>query len=265
MLSRDLVFRVSFFGGGRSEEQERIEKKTHFFIQQNNLCLRWHPFTLASAPQDPFLIIVIKDVGDWTHALHELVREKGEARDGRLSVSAASAKPTSSPASPSYSLVSAASLRDFAVPSGSSLDGRDLESQLSAAAIAAEALPPLPPGVASSLTAAASALARGGSLCAPLPPLFPPAAGEQPPLTKRVSFAEEKVEALVEEATKDFSCDKHRPAPSPSLPPPSASQQPPKSNPIRRRRRTRDSDIPYTFSIDGPWGAPTQVRFFRTF
>ena len=32
----------------------------------------------------PYLIVVIKDAGDWMHALHELVREKGEFRDGRL-------------------------------------------------------------------------------------------------------------------------------------------------------------------------------------
>ena len=221
-----------------------------------------------------------KDVGDWTHALHELVREKGEARDGRLLLpsaaepAAAAVKQTA--ASPtSFSVVAAASPRDApAAPNRSDFGGsRDLESQLSAAAAAAggSGLPPLPPG-ASSL-----ALARGSSLSAPLPLLAATLGGDEnhqhhPPLTKRVSFAEEKVAALVEEATKGeggVGCDKqHKPAPSLPIPPPipsaaagaTAADAAPRTNKGRSRRRTRDSDIPYTFSIDGPWGAPTQVR-----
>ena len=31
----------------------------------------WHPFTLTSSPEDPFLECHIKAVGDWTEALHE--------------------------------------------------------------------------------------------------------------------------------------------------------------------------------------------------
>ena len=214
-------------------------------------------------------------MGDWTHALHELVREKGEAREGRLLLAsssqaaakpaaagaAATTKPTAAASPTSFSVVAAASPRDDAVaPDRSAFGGsRDLESQLSAAAAAAAGagagLPPLPPA-ASSL-----ALARGSSLSAPLPLLdaaADPSIGEQhqhhPPLTKRVSFAEERVAALVEEATRKgggVGCDGQRPA----SPPPS----PPRPPPPRRRRRTRDGDIPYTFSIDGPWGAPTQV------
>ena len=175
----------------------------------------------------------------------------------------------------SFSVVAAASPRDApAAPDRSDFGGsRDLESQLSAAAAAAggSGLPPLPPG-ASSL-----ALARGSSLSAPLPLLAAALGGDEnhqhhPPLTKRVSFAEEKVAALVEEATKGeggVGCDKqHKPAPSLPIPPPipsaaagaTAAAAAPRTNKGRSRRRTRDSDIPYTFSIDGPWGAPTQVR-----
>ena len=50
----------------------------------------------------------------------------------------------------------------------------------------------------------------------------------------------------------------HKPAPPLSL---LSSQSPVRFDHVQRRRRTRDSDVPYTFSIDGPWGAPTQVRF----
>lgn len=211
-------------------------------------------------------MIVIKDVGDWTHALHELVREKGEARDGRLllpssaaatTTTAAATKPAA--ASPTFSVVAAASSPGEGAPERSAFGGsRDLESQLSAAAAAASAagagggLPPLPPS-----------LARGSSLSAPLPILA--AAIEDhnnnnhpAPLTKRVSFAEEKVASLVAEATRG---EGEKPtAPSLAPPPPSAAiAATPRT--VRSRRRTRDSDIPYTFSIDGPWGAPTQVRF----
>jgi len=49
----------------------------------------------------------------------------------------------------------------------------------------------------------------------------------------------------------------HKPAPLSLL----SSQSPVRFDHVQRRRRTRDSDVPYTFSIDGPWGAPTQVRF----
>ena len=170
----------------------------------------------------------------------------------------ATTKPTAAASPSSFSVVAAASPRDdAAAPDRSAFGGsRDLESQLSAAAAAAAGagLPPLPPA-ASSL-----ALARGSSLSAPLPLLdaaADPPIGEQhrphPPLTKRVSFAEERVAALVEEATRKgggVGCDGQRPASPPPPPPPP---------PPRRRRRTRDGDIPYTFSIDGPWGAPTQV------
>jgi NADPH oxidase len=44
------------------------------FIQIPELSrLQWHPFTITSAPEDPYVSIHIRQVGDWTHALGELV------------------------------------------------------------------------------------------------------------------------------------------------------------------------------------------------
>jgi len=34
---------------------------------------QWHPFTITSAPEDPYVSIHIRQVGDWTHALGERV------------------------------------------------------------------------------------------------------------------------------------------------------------------------------------------------
>lgn len=41
----------------------------------------WHPFTIASAPHDETLTFYIKDLGDWTHALHTAVRARLEEDD----------------------------------------------------------------------------------------------------------------------------------------------------------------------------------------
>ncbi|KDO18247.1 hypothetical protein SPRG_16368 [Saprolegnia parasitica CBS 223.65] len=35
----------------------------------------WHPFTISSAPGDQYLGVHIRDAGDWTHALHELIKK----------------------------------------------------------------------------------------------------------------------------------------------------------------------------------------------
>jgi len=44
------------------------------FIQIPELSsLQWHPFTITSAPEDPYVSIHIRQVGDWTHALGERV------------------------------------------------------------------------------------------------------------------------------------------------------------------------------------------------
>jgi len=34
---------------------------------------QWHPFTITSAPEDPYVSVHIRQVGDWTHALGERV------------------------------------------------------------------------------------------------------------------------------------------------------------------------------------------------
>lgn len=35
--------------------------------------LQWHPFTITSAPEDPYVSVHMRQVGDWTHALGERV------------------------------------------------------------------------------------------------------------------------------------------------------------------------------------------------
>jgi len=43
--------------------------------------LRWHPFTIASAPHEEQMVFFIKVAGDWTHRLHtlvELARREGD-------------------------------------------------------------------------------------------------------------------------------------------------------------------------------------------
>jgi predicted ferric reductase len=35
----------------------------------------WHPFSITSAPGDPFLSIHIRDSGDWTHAMRQIFTE----------------------------------------------------------------------------------------------------------------------------------------------------------------------------------------------
>lgn len=37
-------------------------------IPEIHLC-QWHPFTVASSPNSPYLILMIKRVGDWTNKL----------------------------------------------------------------------------------------------------------------------------------------------------------------------------------------------------
>ncbi|EPQ60586.1 hypothetical protein GLOTRDRAFT_52896 [Gloeophyllum trabeum ATCC 11539] len=42
------------------------------FIQVPEISkLQWHPFTITSAPEDPYVSVHIRQVGDWTHALGE--------------------------------------------------------------------------------------------------------------------------------------------------------------------------------------------------
>ena len=51
------------------------------FVHLNALSprvLEWHPFTISSAPHEPFLTLHVRSAGDWTSALHELA----DADDG---------------------------------------------------------------------------------------------------------------------------------------------------------------------------------------
>jgi len=44
------------------------------FVQIPELSsFQWHPFTITSAPEDPYVSIHIRQVGDWTHALGERI------------------------------------------------------------------------------------------------------------------------------------------------------------------------------------------------
>lgn len=44
------------------------------FIQVPDVSgFQWHPFTITSAPEDPYVSVHIRQVGDWTHALGERV------------------------------------------------------------------------------------------------------------------------------------------------------------------------------------------------
>lgn len=44
------------------------------FIQVPEISsLQWHPFTITSAPEDPYVSVHIRQVGDWTHALGERI------------------------------------------------------------------------------------------------------------------------------------------------------------------------------------------------
>ncbi|CAK5274328.1 unnamed protein product [Mycena citricolor] len=42
------------------------------FLQVPELSIwQWHPFTITSAPEDPYVSVHVRQVGDWTHALGE--------------------------------------------------------------------------------------------------------------------------------------------------------------------------------------------------
>ena len=38
--------------------------------------LQWHPFTVASSPSNPYLVLMIKKAGDWTGKLIRLLYER---------------------------------------------------------------------------------------------------------------------------------------------------------------------------------------------
>ncbi|OQS05586.1 ferric reductase [Thraustotheca clavata] len=41
----------------------------------------WHPFTISSAPGDQYIGVHIRDAGDWTHALHELIKNAAMTKE----------------------------------------------------------------------------------------------------------------------------------------------------------------------------------------
>lgn len=44
----------------------------------------WHPFTLTSAPAEPFCSMHIRAAGDWTKKLHQLVKDSGGSFEVKL-------------------------------------------------------------------------------------------------------------------------------------------------------------------------------------
>ncbi len=40
-------------------------------MTKSNTCAEWHPYTLTSAPDDPFLSVHIQVCGDWTSAVYD--------------------------------------------------------------------------------------------------------------------------------------------------------------------------------------------------
>lgn len=75
---------------------------------------------------------------------------------------------------------------------------------------------------------------------------------------EEVFYSHSNLEGAVRIKVRVRSGNEHKPAPPLSL---FSCQAPMRFDNVQRRNRTRDSDIPFTFSVDGPWGSPTQVRF----
>ena len=44
-------------------------------MRLDNTCAEWHPYTLTSAPDDPFLSVHIQVCGDWTSAVYDYLSE----------------------------------------------------------------------------------------------------------------------------------------------------------------------------------------------
>lgn len=70
----------------KTEKPKDFEYKAGQYVMIN--CSKvsrfeWHPFTLTSAPQDPFLSVHIRAVGDWTTAMHDTLKDCNAARDPR--------------------------------------------------------------------------------------------------------------------------------------------------------------------------------------
>jgi hypothetical protein len=54
----------------KSERLRLAEPGQYFFLRIPSVArLQWHPFSVCSAPEDEHISIVLKDLGEWTHAL----------------------------------------------------------------------------------------------------------------------------------------------------------------------------------------------------
>ena len=47
----------------------------HVLLRNSSSCAEWHPYTLTSAPDDPFLSVHIQVCGDWTSAVYDYLSE----------------------------------------------------------------------------------------------------------------------------------------------------------------------------------------------
>eukprot|EP00210_Caulerpa_lentillifera_P004633 g4419.t1 len=67
----------------KTEKPEDFEYKAgqYVMIKCNRVSrFEWHPFTLTSAPQDPFLSVHIRAIGDWTNAMYNTLKDCTTAR-----------------------------------------------------------------------------------------------------------------------------------------------------------------------------------------
>eukprot|EP00210_Caulerpa_lentillifera_P002408 g2309.t1 len=67
----------------KTAKPERLDYKAGQYVMIN--CNRvsrfeWHPFTLTSAPQDPFLSVHMRAVGDWTNAMYDALKDCSPAK-----------------------------------------------------------------------------------------------------------------------------------------------------------------------------------------
>ena len=216
----------------------------------------WHPFTLTSAPGDPHLALAIKAAGDWTAALLALVGEAGEVYGGRLV-----------PAGVTWEAARAAATRGGDGGGGGG-GGQPRPASAPPAggcggAAGAAAWPAQPALDSDDVEATAPAAGRGQALPGPHP--APPRA----PRRARPATAGPRGRAAAHPgACGGDSAGSEAGAPcdekaggghgAVAAAPGSGGA----AQPVRRRRRGRAPPplppLPYSFRLDGPWGAPTQ-------
>ena len=72
----------------KSDRVRLAEPGQYFFVRIPSVArLQWHPFSVSSAPEDENIVIVLKDLGDWTHHLccapnHHLPTDASISLDG---------------------------------------------------------------------------------------------------------------------------------------------------------------------------------------